>query len=121
MPGGGPEAQALARTTHLGIGAHPDDLELMTWHGILSCHRQSDRAFTGVVVTDGAGSPRSGPYASHSDDQMRATRLAEQKRAAVIGEYGALLTLGFSSASARAAEDSGLAGDLDAILRASRP
>ncbi len=50
-----PLGSALARTTHLGIGAHPDDLEIMAAHGILECFASSERWFTGVVVTDGAG------------------------------------------------------------------
>ena len=51
---------AFARTTHLGIGAHHDDLEILGIDGILQCYRNPDASFTGVVVTDGAGSPRSG-------------------------------------------------------------
>ena len=121
VPAGGPEAEALASTTHLGIGAHPDDLELMTWHPIRSCFRQADRGFTGVVVTDGAGSPRVGPYASCSDQEMRAKRLMEQKAAATLGEYRALVYLGFSSEAVKTAGDAALAGDLSAVLRACRP
>ena len=29
---------ALARITHLGIGAHQDDLEFMAFHGIAACY-----------------------------------------------------------------------------------
>ncbi len=54
-----PEA-ALARTTHLSIAAHQDDIEIMAYHGIAECFAQRDRWFTGVVVTHGAGSPRNG-------------------------------------------------------------
>jgi LmbE family N-acetylglucosaminyl deacetylase len=121
VPGGLPQTEALRRTTHLAIGAHPDDLELMTWHGILSCFRKRDHGFTGVVVTDGAGSPRAGPYASHSADAMRATRLTEQKKAAVIGEYAALVYLGFSSDAVKAPDNTALVRDLTEILNATRP
>src|SRR3990170_4629582 len=55
VPDGLPVEAALARTTHLGIGAHQDDLEIMAIHGILSCFHQKDHWFTGVVVTDGGG------------------------------------------------------------------
>ena len=47
VPDGAPLSTALARTTHLGIGAHPDDLEIMACHGILECYRNNDRWFTG--------------------------------------------------------------------------
>ena len=51
---------AFARTTHLGIGAHQDDLEFMAFHGILACFAREDRWFGGVTCTNGAGSSRSG-------------------------------------------------------------
>ena len=36
VPDGEPEESALARTTHLGIGAHQDDLEIMAISGIFN-------------------------------------------------------------------------------------
>ncbi len=89
--------EALKRTTHMGIGAHPDDLEFMAWHGILECFLKSDRFFTGVTVTDGRGSPRSDEYADYTDVQMRAVRLEEQKQAASIGHYSGLVWLDYLS------------------------
>ena len=56
--GTSPEA-ALARTTHLCIAAHQDDIEIMAYHGIAECFGSTGKWFTGVVVTNGAGSPRS--------------------------------------------------------------
>ena len=50
---------ALARTTHLCIAAHQDDIEIMAYHGIAQCFAQKDKWFGGVVVTNGAGSPDS--------------------------------------------------------------
>ena len=35
VPDGSEPARALARTTHLGVGAHQDDLELMAVHGMV--------------------------------------------------------------------------------------
>jgi LmbE family N-acetylglucosaminyl deacetylase len=116
-----PESQALARTTHLGIGAHPDDLEFMTWHGILECLHRRDRWFSGVTVTDGRGSSRCAVYADFSDDQMARVRRDEQHKAAVIGEYGALVTLGYSSAELRGPARREVGEDLDTLLRATRP
>ncbi|MET0790210.1 MAG: PIG-L family deacetylase [Polyangiaceae bacterium] len=112
---------ALARTTHLGIGAHPDDLEFMAAHGILDCFARSDRWFTGVVVSDGAGSARDFEYASHSDEQMKAVRRAEQKKAAYVGEYGAQLLLDHPSAALKDPEYGDVLGDLTAVLRVTLP
>lgn len=33
---------ALARTTHLAVGAHQDDIPIMAYHGILECLRRND-------------------------------------------------------------------------------
>ena len=46
-------SQALDRTTHLGVGAHQDDLEVMALHGILACYKQTEKWFGGVTVTNG--------------------------------------------------------------------
>src|SRR5262249_25512801 len=69
VPDGRPVEEALARTTHLGIVAHPDDLEILAARGILECYKPADRWFCGIVITDGAGSARSGPYAGLDDAQ----------------------------------------------------
>jgi LmbE family N-acetylglucosaminyl deacetylase len=121
VPDGTPPAEALARTTHLGVGAHPDDLEIMTWHGIAACAGSGERWFAGVVVTDGAGSARAGRFAAYRDDEMRAARVAEQKRAATLGGYGALLCLDYPSAEVRDGTSAELAADLDRVLAAARP
>ena len=82
IPDGRPEAEALARTTHMGVAAHQDDLEIMAYHGILECLGRADRGFLGVTVTDGSGSPRDGAYAAYTDRQMQEIRRSEQKKAA---------------------------------------
>jgi len=86
VPDGSTVAKALARTTHLCLAAHQDDIEIMAYHGIAECHGRKDRWFTGVVLTDGSGSPRSGKFANHSDEQMKAVRRAEQRKAAKLGK-----------------------------------
>lgn len=120
VPDGVAPAAALARTTHLGVGAHQDDLEILAVHGILECFRRSDRWFTGVVVTDGAGSARDLEYAAYSDEQMRAVRRQEQKAAALIGEYGAQVLLDHPS---RAVKDhvEGVVEDLGRLVAACAP
>ncbi len=98
IPDGLDEAAALRRTTHLAISAHQDDIEIMAVDGILKCYGKSDQWFTGVVVTDGAGSPRAGLYKDFSDEQMRQIRVVEQKKAAMVGGYAAQALLDFPSA-----------------------
>lgn len=121
IPDQRPETDALARTTHLGIGAHPDDLEIMALDGILQCYQREDRWFTGVIVTDGRGSSRSGPYATYSDEHMRQVRNHEQRKAAYVGEYAAQIMLDFPSRRVKDAADEAPIHDLSQILRATRP
>jgi len=118
--GTAPEA-ALARTTHLCIAAHQDDIEIMAYHGIAECFGQKDKWFTGVVATNGAGSPRSGIYGGYSDLEMQQVRLKEQRKAAYVGEYAAQLQLGFTSGQVKDARERVVVEDLKAILLATRP
>ncbi len=121
VPDGSDAIGALGRITHLGIGAHPDDLEFMTWHGILSCFQSQQRWFGGVTVCDGRGSSRTHGYANYSDDEMQQVRLQEQQRAAVIGEYSAQICLMYSSQEVRDRQSrQTLISDLQAILKATQ-
>jgi LmbE family N-acetylglucosaminyl deacetylase len=121
VPDGAPLDAALARTTHLGIGAHQDDLEIAMIHGPLECFGRADRWFTGVTCTDGAGSARTGLYANYTDDEMKKVRLQEQRAAAYVGRYSAILQLGYTSKQVRTAADPSLENDLIQILKAARP
>ena len=120
-PDGRAVDQALARTTHLAVGAHQDDVEIMAIDGILACFQREDRWFSAVVLTDGAGSPRSGPYADTSDEAMQVLRAEEQKKAAVIGEYAAVALLGYPSRAVKDSSDNRPVKDLETLLRAARP
>ncbi len=115
----GPES--IRRTTHLGIGAHQDDLEFMAFHGILECYERPDRWFGGVTVTDGRGSSRAGPFALWSDDQIAEERVREQESAAVIGQYSFVAQLGFASSAVRDASQGAVRDELRKVLEASRP
>ncbi len=112
---------ALARTTHLGVAAHQDDLEIMAYHGILECFGKPDKGFGGVTVTNGAGSPRDGLYAHYSDEEMQVVRRKEQKKAAYVGEYSAHVFLDYSSSAVKDPHDSHVAGDLKRIIAAGKP
>jgi LmbE family N-acetylglucosaminyl deacetylase len=119
VPDGTPPAAALARTTHLGIGAHADDLEIMAIHGILACFERADRWFSGVLVTDGTGSPQAdAPLAASA---LRDVRRREQERAASVGQYGAQVFLDYSSREAKEPRERGLVSDLVAALAATKP
>lgn len=121
VPDGKPIAEALARTTHLAVGAHQDDLEIMAAEPILKCFQQPDLWFTGVAVTDGRGSPRAGQYQSHTDEEMRLVRFHEQKKAAFVGEYAAQIILDYSSTAVKDSTDKFPVEDLVLILKASQP
>jgi LmbE family N-acetylglucosaminyl deacetylase len=121
VPDGVAPERALARTTHLAIGAHQDDLEIMAADGILGCFQREDRWFTGVVVTDGAGSPRDGAYGAYTDGEMRKVRRLEQKKAAFVGEFAAAVLLDHPSASVKDAGAAGPVDDIVALLEATRP
>ena len=120
-PDGQTGPDAISRTTHLGIGAHQDDLEFMAFHGILACYDCTDRWFGGVTITDGRGSSRAGQFKDWTDDQIAAERIREQEAAAVIGQYSFIAQLGFGSAAVRDAQQSAVRDDLRRILEASRP
>ena len=58
VPDGVSEDAALKRTTYMAIAAHQDDVEIMALEGILAGFGNSEKWFTAVIVTNGAGSPR---------------------------------------------------------------
>jgi len=111
--------QALAAVTHLGIGAHPDDLEIMAIDGILKGFSGGDNVFAGVVLTDGRSAPRAGKFAALSDPELAALRKEEQKEAARIGRYGALVFMNFVSRDLRSGN--AVIENLGQVLQAARP
>jgi len=121
IPDGVEEAAAMSRVTHLGIGAHQDDLEFMAFHGILACYQNDGEWFGGVTCTNGTGSVRMGPYEHFTDAQMRNVRREEQRHAARIGQFGAMMQLDFPSAVVRDPKSSALCEDLIGVLRATLP
>ena len=118
IPDGKPAEEALRRVTHLGIGAHQDDLEFMAFHGILECFAREDRWFGGVTCTNGSGSSRTGPYADCTDAQLMTIRRKEQNAAAVTGQFGVMIQLDYPSSAVKSATDASLKNDLKQILSA---
>ena len=121
FPQGAGDERQLARTTHLGIGAHQDDLEIFAIHGILSGLGDKHKAFTGVTVTDGRGAPRSGPYADMSDDELWKVRTLEQKKAADIGHYNAQILLQYGSDEVKSPDRETVINDLKKIIEVTQP
>jgi LmbE family N-acetylglucosaminyl deacetylase len=121
VPDGTDVDKALERTTHLGIGAHPDDLEIMGYAGIYECFGRNDKWFTGVVTTNGAGSPRAGIYANYTDEEMQKIRRIEQKKAAVVGEYSAVIFLDYSSSEIKSPTFNDPIEDIKQIILKTKP
>ena len=101
IPDGASWEAACARVTHLVVAAHADDVELMAWHAILNAD-----GLCAVIVTGG--------------DELRDTRLLEQKRAASRGNYSMVIWLDHASADVKQAACPPLASDLSAVLSAVR-
>ncbi len=121
IPDGLSEAEALARTTHMGIGSHHDDLEIMAIDGILACYGRTDKWFSGVIVNDGRGCSRAGIYADFSDDQMYEVRNQEQKKAAFVGEYAAQALLDYPSWALKEGKNMTPTEDIAQLIDAARP
>jgi LmbE family N-acetylglucosaminyl deacetylase len=120
VPDGLPVAGALKRVTHLGIGAHQDDLEFMAFHGILECYDDDKKWFGGVTCTNGSGSARVGKYKIFSDAQIMAVRREEQNRAATLGKFGVMIQLDYPSSVVKSATDESLKNDLKQIIAATK-
>jgi LmbE family N-acetylglucosaminyl deacetylase len=82
---------------------------------------QPGGGFGGVVVTNGAGSPRAGTFADYTDEQMQRARREEQRAAARLGRYAIQIQLGHPSAQVKSPGKAGLAADLAAIFSGCAP
>lgn len=114
-------SDALARTTHLGVGAHQDDLEFMAMHGILECYDNDNQWFGGVTCTNGAGSARTGEFANVTDEEMQAIRAEEQREAARVGQYSFMAQLHLPSSSIKDPNNDDLENDLVKLLIEAQP
>lgn len=121
IPDGKPEAEALSRTTHMCLSTHQDDIEIMAFHGVLNCFNRDDKWFGGVVVTNGAGSPRDDLYAHYTDEQMRAVRRTEQKKADYVGDYSYQALFDYTSSQVKDPNNVEVVDDIKKLVEASRP
>lgn len=117
IPDGSTVDTALTRATHLAIGAHQDDLEIMAQHGIEACYKNEDQHFVGMTVTDGGGSPRG---SNTTDEAMQDIRAQEQRTAADIGCYSAMVQTRYPSSAIKEG-DADVMADLLEVLKRTRP
>ena len=98
VPDNLPVQEALARTTHLAVSAHQDDIEIMAARPILECFQQNDLWFTGVVVADGQRfSPRAGVYERYKMRRCAWSVSRSSARQPSVGEYAAQIMLDYPS------------------------
>ena len=107
-------------STHLGIGAHADDLEIMAYHGIAECYESDECIFSGITVTDGVGSPQS-EVEKLDREQLRAVRQSEQIAAAELGKYGFIAQLNYTSSEVKSVEHEDVVQDIFNLLQKSKP
>ena len=93
----------------------------MAYAPIAECFGNQDKWFGAIIVTDGAGSPRSGLYADYTDEQMKEVRVVEQKKAAMVGEYGFLAMLSHPSKEVKDAGNAKIVEELAGLIRKARP
>ncbi len=118
---GKPVEEAINRTTYMSIAAHQDDIEIMAYDGILKCFNQPEEWFFGVVVTNGSGSARDGEYKNYTDEDMINIRKLEQKKAAFIGEFGALALLDHPSKEVKDPKNTEIVDEMLMLLNQAKP
>ena len=116
-----PKEESLEGVTDMCIAAHQDDIEIMAYGPISECYNNKERNFCGVVMTDGAGSPRAGEYSDYTNEQMKEVRIQEQNDAAKIGDYTAIMQLGYASSEIKDGSNKDTVEDLYNILCEVKP
>jgi LmbE family N-acetylglucosaminyl deacetylase len=121
VPDGIEPGVALARTTHMAIVAHQDDAEIIAHDIISQCFDNPFKWFTCVIVSDGAGSTRKGKYSGISSAELVNIRNKEQKEAARVGDYGALVLMGYPSNTVKRPGHAGVTDELTNVLKWAKP
>lgn len=116
-----PGKESLDGVTDMCIAAHQDDIEIMAYGPISECYNNDTRNFCGVVMTDGAGSPRAGEYSDYTNEQMKEVRIQEQNDAAKLGNYTAILQLGYASSEIKDGNNKDTVDELYDILCQVKP
>jgi len=121
VPDGMDQQCALQRCSHMGIGAHQDDLEIMAFHGVLACYDNPGQWFCGVTCTDGTGGPRKQGLEDLTPAEVGVLRNEEQDKAAKLGQYGAMIQLNYSSTDVKNRQKADVVADLHELLTATQP
>jgi len=121
VPDGVATERALRRCSHMGIGAHQDDIEIMAFHGVLECVDNPDNWFCGVTCTDGTGGPRKNGLEHLTPEEVGTLRNEEQEKAAELGRYGAMIQLNCSSKDVKDKDKSDVVASLHDLLTAVQP
>ena len=116
-----PGKESLDGVTDMCIAAHQDDIEIMAYGPISECYKSDTRNFCGVVMTDGAGSPRAGEYSDYTNEQMKEVRIQEQNDAAKLGNYTAILQLGYASSEIKDGSNKDTVDELYELLCQVKP
>ncbi len=116
-----PGRKDLEGVTDMCVAAHQDDIEIMAYGPISACYNNKSRRFCGVVLTDGAGSPRAGEYSDYTNEQMKQVRVEEQNAAAKRGKYAAMIQLGYTSSEVKDGGNSDTVEDIYNILMQVKP
>ncbi len=88
---------AFKKITHLAIGAHCDDIELIGFDGIVKHFNSKNNNFFGVVVGNNRGRPIHPKYKDYSPSRIQKIREDEQIKAAKIGGYSGVAFLRYPS------------------------
>ena len=115
------EEAALKRTTVMAISAHEDDVEMMAVDGILKCFQKKHEWFSGIAVSDGAGSLLGDIYQDCYNNEIIEVRKKEQKKAAYLGEYGSQFMLNYTSAEIKDTLNRELIEELKCIFLSTKP
>jgi len=115
-----PSGQPISNTTHLGIGAHADDLEIMAYHGIAICYESQTSLFSGITVTNGVGSPQH-EETKLEQEELRKVRQQEQLAAAQMGRYGFIAQLDYPSSKLKDPNQAAPSEEIFNLLQKAKP
>ena len=109
---------SMNATFHEGMVQYVDSTKNTDGKGGLLA--QSMEVNFSVNSADQIAAARTGPYERFTDEEMMAVRKQEQRKAATIGEYAAMVQLGYSSAEIKDAGNEAPVEDTRRILEAAR-
>lgn len=111
----------LHQATHVAIVAHADDIEIGCYPAIEECLGQGDKHLVGAVMTNGRGCPTTGPFADLCEAQMIEIRRQEQREAAKMGQYLAVLQFPYESSEVADPRSGAAYDDIKTLLQLTRP